>query len=153
MALLFRSSMFHKRMSRKRQLRSQLDIVKKIVETPEIQQRNVEQIADTPVLPVVEELAEISKAFSQNKVQQRFGGQTVETLAISLAEKIIEIPVTRTQDKTQHVVVVNTHVQHAVNAVEAEKPIINEKINQVTSTLRSHSCRSLRKPLRPQRPK
>ena len=27
---------------------------------------------------------------------------------------------------------VNTHVQHVVNAVEAEKPIINEKINQVT---------------------
>ena len=28
--------------------------------------------------------------------------------------------------------VVNTHVQHVVNAVEGEKPIINEKINQVT---------------------
>ena len=40
--------------------------------------------------------------------------------------------VTRTHDKTQHVVVVDTHVQHAVNAAEAEKPIINEKINQVT---------------------
>ena len=26
----------------------------------------------------------------------------------------------------------NTHVQHAVNAVETEKPIINETINQVT---------------------
>ena len=25
----------------------------------------------------------------------------------------------------------NTHVQHVVNAVEAEKPIINETINQV----------------------
>ena len=110
----------------------QSDVVKKIVKTPGIQQCNVEQIVDTPVLPVVEELAEISKAFSQNRVQQRFGGQTVETPAVSLAEKIIEIPVTRTQDKTQHVVVVNTHVQHAVNAVEAEKPIINETINQVT---------------------
>ena len=40
------------------------------------------------------------------------------------------MPVTRTKEKTQHVV--NTHVQHAVNAVEAEKPIINETINQVT---------------------
>ena len=47
----------------------QLDVVKKIVETPEIQQRNVKQIVDTPVLPVVEELAETSKAFSQNRVQ------------------------------------------------------------------------------------
>ena len=36
----------------------------------------------------------------------------------------------RTQEKTRHVV--NTNVQHAVNAVEAEKPIINETINQVT---------------------
>ena len=40
------------------------------------------------------------------------------------------MPDTRTQDKTQHVV--NTHVQHVVNTVEAEKPIINETINQVT---------------------
>ena len=110
----------------------QSDVVKKIVETAGIQQWNVEHIADTPVLPVEEELAEISKVFSQNRVQQHFGGQTVETPAISLAEEIIEIPVTRTQDKTQHVVVVNTHVQHTVNAVEAEKPIINETINQMT---------------------
>ena len=55
----------------------QLDVVEKIVETPEIQtghgtqdriqQRNMEQIVDTPVLPVVEELAEASKAFTQNR--------------------------------------------------------------------------------------
>ena len=40
------------------------------------------------------------------------------------------MPDTRTQDKTQHVV--NTHVQHVINTVEAEKPIIIETINQVT---------------------
>ena len=89
----------------------QLDAVEKIVETPEIQdriqQRNVEQIINTPVLPVEEELAEISKAFSQNRAQQHFGGQIVEPPAVSLNEKTIEMPDTRTLDKTQHVV--NTH--------------------------------------------
>ena len=123
----------------------QLDVVEKIVETgiqDRIQQRNVEQIIDTQVLPVVEELAETSKAFSQNRVQQSSMEQTLANPAVSLAEKTVEIPVTRTQEKTQHDV--NTHVQHVVNAIEAEmpkiiketlqrkKPIINEKINQVT---------------------
>ena len=69
----------------------QLDVVNKPVETPEIQQRNVEQIVDTPVLPVVEELAEASKVFSQDRVQQRFGEQTIETPAIPLDEKIVEM--------------------------------------------------------------
>ena len=89
-------------------------------------------IVDTPVPQIVEELAEISKVFPQDRVQQSSADETIEIPAVSLAEKIIEMRVTRTQDKTQHVVVVNTHVQHDVNAVEAEKPIINEKINQVT---------------------
>ena len=40
------------------------------------------------------------------------------------------MPVTQMREETKQVV--NTHVQHVVNAVEAEKPIINEKINQVT---------------------
>ena len=130
----------------------QVDVVEKIVETPEIQTghgiqdrnqlRNVKQIIDTPVLPVKEEQAEASKDFFQNRVQHRFGKQTIESLAISLAERVVEALDTRTQEKTQHVV--NTHVQHVVNAVEAEmpkiiketqqrrKPIINEKINQLT---------------------
>ena len=130
----------------------QLDVVEKIVETLEIQtghgiqdriqKRNVEQIIDTPGLPVMEEQAEASKVLSQNRVQQSSMEQTIANPAISLAEKTVEISVTRTQEKTQHVV--NTHVQHVVNAVEAEmpkiiketqqrkKPIINEKINQVT---------------------
>ena len=108
----------------------QLDDVKKIVETPEIQQWNVEQIVDTPILPAVKELVEGSKVLSQNRVQQSFRGQTAETPDISLAEKTVEMPDTRTQDKTQHVV--NTHGQHVVNTVEAEKPFINEIINQVT---------------------
>ena len=83
----------------------QLDVVEKIVETLEIkdriQQRNVEQIIDTPVLPVVEEQAEASKVFSQDRVQQRFGKQTIEPPAISLAERVVEAPDTRTQDKTR----------------------------------------------------
>ena len=70
----------------------QLDVVKKTVETPEIQRRNVEQIVDTPVLPVVEELAEASKVFSQDRVQRRFGEQTIEPPAISLAERVVEVP-------------------------------------------------------------
>ena len=52
----------------------QLDVVEKIVETPEIQQRSVEQIVDTPVLPVVEEQAEASKVFSQDRVSTEFYG-------------------------------------------------------------------------------
>ena len=98
----------------------QLDVVEKIVETPEIQTGHG----------------------TQDRVQQSSMVQTIENLAISLAEKIVEMPVARTQEKTQHVV--NTHVQHVVNAVEAEmpkiiketvqtkKPIINDKIKQVT---------------------
>ena len=84
----------------------------------------------TPVPQAVEELVEASKAFSQNRVQQSSMEQTIANSAISLAEKTVEMPDTRTQDKTQYVV--NTHVQHAVNTVEAEKPIIIETINQVT---------------------
>ena len=76
---------------------AQLDVFEKIVETPEIQtdhsirdriqQRNVEQIIDTPILPVVEEQAEASKVFSQNRVQQSSMEQTIANPAISLAEK------------------------------------------------------------------
>ena len=57
-------------------------------------------------------------------------GQIIANPAISLAEKTVEMAVTRTKEKAQHVV--NTHVQHVINTVEAEKPIINETINQVT---------------------
>ena len=124
----------------------QLDAVEKIVETTEIQdriqQRTVEQIVDTPVPRDVEEPAEFFKAFSQNRVQQHSRGQIIETPVVSLAEKIVEVPVIQAQGKTQQAM--NTHVQHVVNAVEAEmpriiketvqrkKPILNEKINQVT---------------------
>ena len=69
-----------------------MDVVKKTIETPEIQQRNVEQIVDTPVLPIVEELAEASKVFSQDRAQQRFEEQTIEPPAISLAVKVVEVP-------------------------------------------------------------
>ena len=124
----------------------QLDVVEKIVETPEIQtghsiqgriqQRTLEQIVDTSIPQVV---AEATKDFSQNRVQQSSMEQTIANPAISLAEETVEMPVIRTKEKTPHVV--NTHVQHVVNAVETEmpkiirlrkKPIINEKINQVT---------------------
>ena len=92
----------------------QLQIAEQTVETPEIQtdhsiqdriqQRNVEQIIDTPVLPVVEEQAEASKVLSQNRVQQSSMEQTIANPAISLAEKTVEMLVTRTQEKTRHVV-------------------------------------------------
>ena len=87
----------------------------------------------------MEELAEVSRVFSQDRIQQRAMEQT--TPAISLAGKIVEMPVTR---KTQQVV--NTHVQHVVNTVEVEKPKIidetvqkpniQEKINQVTKHIK-----------------
>ena len=121
------------------------EMVTQLVEVPEtvspdrIQQRTVEQIVDAPVPQVVEELAEISKVFSLDRVQQRSVEQDIETTAVSLVEKIVEMPVTQ---KTQQVA--NTHVQHVVNAVEAEmpriiketvqrkRPVVNEKINQMT---------------------
>ena len=68
--------------------------------------------------------------------------QTTETLAVSLAVEIIEVPVIQTQEKTQQVV--NTHVQYVIDTVGVEKskiieetvermkPIIQEKISQVT---------------------
>ena len=88
-------------------------------------------VVDVTVPRVVKELVEGSKAFSQNRVQQSSMEQTVANPAISLVEETVEMPVIRTKEKTQHVV--NTHVQHVVNAVETEmSKIINEKINQVT---------------------
>ena len=63
-----------------------------IVSQDRIQQRTLEQIVDTQVPQIVEELAEASKVFSQDRVQQRFGGQTIETPAISLAGKVVEVP-------------------------------------------------------------
>ena len=57
--------------------------------------------------------------------------QTPETLAVSFAADIFEVPVIQTQETTQQVV--NTHVQHVVDTVEAEMPkIIKEMINQIT---------------------
>ena len=121
--------------------------LKQLVEVPKtvshdgIQQQTAEQIVDVPV-PHVEELMEVSKDFAQDRVQLRFAEQTIENPAISSALKIIEGPVIRTQEKTQQLV--NTHVQHVVNTVEVErptliketgqtkKPIIQEKIDQVT---------------------
>ena len=73
---------------------------------------------------------EVFKVFPQDRIQQRLVEQTIETPDITLAEKIVEGPVTQTQGKTQ--LVVNTSVQHVVNALEVEKHIIQEKINQVT---------------------
>ena len=118
----------------------QIPIDQTVQKTVEIPQLNIiEKIVDTPVPQIVEELAETSKIFPQDRVQQSSADQTVEILAVSLAEKIVEMPVTQ---KTQ--LVVNTHVQHVVNAVEAEmlkitketlqrkRPVINEKINQMT---------------------
>ena len=109
----------------------------KTVSKNRIRERTVEQIVvDIPVLQVAEELVGVSKVFPKDRIQQRFVEQTNETPDVSLAEKVVERPVTQTQQ------VVNTHVQHVVNAVEVEKseiieetrqePIIQERINQVT---------------------
>ena len=122
------------------QIVGQVTEVPRTVSQDRIQQRTLEQIVDTPVPQVVEELAETSMVCSQDRVQQSSVEQTIETPAISLAEKIVEVLVIQTQGKTQQSV--NTHVQHVVNTAEVErpkiikqtvqKPIIQEKINQVT---------------------
>ena len=103
-----------------------------------ISQCTVEQTLDVSVPDIVES----STFVFQDRIQQRTLEQIIANPAISLVEQTVEMPVTRTKEKTQHVV--NTHVQHVVNAIETEmskiiketlqrkKPIINEKINQVT---------------------
>ena len=124
------------------------EMVKQLVEVPEtvsqerIQQRTVEQIVDVPVPQVVEELMEVSHVFPQDRVHQRFVEQIIEAPAISLAEQIVEVPVIQMQGETQQGA--NTHVQHVVDTVEVEKPkiteltvqrkkpIIQEKMNQVS---------------------
>ena len=121
-----------------------LEKAEQLVEVPEIvsrdgvQQRIVEQTIDAPVQQAVEELAEVSKVSSQDGIQQHIVEQTIP--AFPLAEKIVELLVIQTEGTTQRGV--NTHVQHVVNAVEVEKseiiketgqkPIIQEKIDQVT---------------------
>ena len=104
----------------------QLMKLSKTVSVGRIQERTAEQSVDILVPQDVEELAEFFKASSLDRVQQSSVEQTVETPDMTLAEKIIEMPVTR---KTQQDV--NMCVQHLVNAVEVEKRIIQEKINQV----------------------
>ena len=120
-----------------------------------VQQRTVEQIVDAPVPQTLKELTEVSKVFSQDRIQQRVVEQTIEDPAIPLVEKTVEMPVIRTKEKTQHVV--NTHVQHVVNTVEVErpkliketqhrkKPIINEKISQMTKHIKIPQVQFLNK--------
>ena len=96
--------------------------VPKTISQDRIQQQTLEQIVDTPVPQVVEELAEASKVFSQDRVQQRFGGQIIETPALSLAENVVEMPVTQTQEKMQQVA--STHIQHVASTVKMERPKI-----------------------------
>ena len=119
------------------------EMVKELMEVPKtisqgrIQQQTLEQIVDTPVLQVVEELAEV---FSQDWVQQLSGEQIIETAALPLAENVVEMAVAQTQEKMQQDG--NAHVQHVASTVEVErsklikqtvqKPVTREKINQVT---------------------
>ena len=96
------------------------------------------QVSEVPPLQFTDKVSDIPVAALR---QIPIMVQTIQktTLAIPLVEKIDEMPVTQ---KTQQVA--NTHVQHVVNAVEAEmpriiketvqrkRPVINEKINQMT---------------------
>ena len=136
-------------------------MVKQLVEVPEtvsqkrIQQRTVEQIVDVPVPQVVEELMEVSHVFLQDRVRQRFVEQIIEAPAISLAEQIVEVPVIQMQGETQQGA--NTHVQHVVDTVEVEKPkiteltvhrkkpIIQEKMSQVTKPIEFPQAQFLNK--------
>ena len=93
-------------------------LVPETVSRDGVQQRNVEQIVDAPVMQTVEELAGVSKVFSQDKIQQRIVEQTIP--AIPLDEKIVELPVIQTEETTRQSV--NTHAQHVVDTVEVERP-------------------------------
>ena len=120
-----------------------------------ISQHTMEQTLNVPVPEMVTQSVEVLKTFSQNRAQQHFGGQIVDPCAVSLTEKTVAMPDTRTHDKTQHVV--NTHAHHVVNTVEVEKPkiieltvqrkkpIIQEKINQVTKHIKIPQVQFLNK--------
>ena len=108
----------------------------------------MEQIVDAPVPQAVEELAEVSRVFSQDRIQQRAVEQTIENPATSLAEMIVEVPVIQTPERTQQVV--NTSVHHVVNTVEVDKPklvkeTVQEKINQVTKHIKIPQVQFLNK--------
>ena len=138
------------------------EMVEQLVKLPKtvsedgIQQRTAERIADIPVPQTVEELVEVCRVFPQDRSHQCFVEQTDETPDISFAEKIVERPVTQTQGKTQQVV--NTRVQHVVNAEKTIKipqlkfadlvvDVLAVLVVQVTHVqvvvkeLRSRSCR------------
>ena len=63
--------------------------VLKIVSQDRIPQRTVEQLIDTLILQIVEEI-EVFKVFIQDRVQQRMVEQTTETPATSLDEETME---------------------------------------------------------------
>ena len=107
----------------------------------------MEQIVDAPVPAGRGRTGgELLRFVSQDRIQQRAVEQIIENPANSVAEMIVEVPVIQTPERTQQVV--NTHVQHVVNAVEAEKPkiieltvqrkkpIIQEKMNQMTKPVK-----------------
>ena len=126
------------------QVVQELAEVCKIFSQDRIQQRTVEQTIPAISLDekIIEVPMEVSHVFPQDRVHQCFVEQIIEAPAISLDEQIIETPVIQTHERTQHLV--NTHVQQVVNTVEVEepkliketgqrkKPIVQEKINQVT---------------------
>ena len=72
--------------------------VSKIVSQDRIQQRTAEQITDTPVPQVAEEVIEMFNMFSQDRVQQRMVAQTTETPSTSLDEEIMEHTIEETID-------------------------------------------------------
>ena len=69
--------------------------VPKTVSQDRIQQRTLEQISDTPVPQVVQELVGLH-SFHQDGVQHRFVGLIFETLAISPTEKFMNLPLLQT---------------------------------------------------------
>ena len=64
-----------------------------------IQQRTLEQISDTPVPQVVEELVEVLTFFSQDRDQQRFAEQIFATPAISPTEVFTHFSQYRVQQR------------------------------------------------------
>ena len=65
--------------------------------------------------------------------------QIIETLASSLAKKVFEVPTIRTQEKIIEECrimqqVMNTDVQHVVNAVEVEVQISQRQVPTVEFT-------------------
>ena len=113
-------------------------VVEQVLEVPKnsSQDRNpqdtVEQIPDDPVLEKAEQLVEVPETVSRDGVQQRTVEQIVDAPVPQAVEELAEVSRVFSQDGIQQRIVEQTIPAIPLTEKIVEKPIIQEKINQVT---------------------